>query len=586
MIILFFIFVILFVVWIINKIMVYLYLVHDMNFFGKILYQCLHICGTVYIKIGQMLSNRPDIFNSDILKELKLLQDNVKVSQICHINENFDISEKNLIATGTIAQVYIINYHGKKAVIKIKRLGIEQEIITECKNITFMAKLLKNSIYFLPFLNINILTNYHSIDNLIMSIQNILISQLDFRKEAANIKLFGKHFKDNKYILIPKVFKYEKDYIIMEYLEGKKIDLKNKENNIETNNKLFQILLEFNLVSCFGYNLCHGDMHMGNVLLSKENKIIVLDYGIVFNCTSFEVKQYLQLVSGIAFLDIKKCADVLINYCAANNTHCLNNYQSFKLDIDINLTKIHNSGDMNAVEILNFATNILYKYKTSLKIPMLNLLLSMIIAEGTIKELSPKINFWKSVQSIFTNLSFNNKHIKNDGWKENKKELINTFKKISVYRVLNNNSNCLQFKIEGNLENPFELYYDMITDNHYILKRLKRFSEKIISENPIVIKRKYILKTKYFEMKEYEFEEEWNILIKNENHLEIHSEILNNANTNNLGKIKGFKKIVIKNDKQDTYLSGIINYQIEDNQFLKTLIMSKCIDILRKLIKF
>jgi ubiquinone biosynthesis protein len=392
-------------VWILNKIMIFLGIAKDMNIFGKIFCKCLYICGTVYIKLGQMLSNRPDIFTPDILIELKSLQDNVEISSICQTNMDIEFSEKNLIATGTIAQVYKINYQGKSAVIKIKRFGIEKEIKKGFINLKRIANLIKNIIYYLPFLRINILTNYNNINHLLDSFKEILVSQLDFRKEANNIKLFSKYFLENKYILIPTVYKYEKDYIIMEYLEGKRFDLKTRENPIKINNKLFQILIEFNIVSYFGYNLCHGDLHMGNVLLSDDNEIIILDFGIVFHFTDYEINQYVQFVYGIAFLKKKICADILINYCASDNKYCLENYQSFLLDVEENLTKIHQTGDMNAIEILNFATNILYKYKTSLKIPMLNLLLSMIIAEGSIKELSPETNFWKSVQLILKTMS-------------------------------------------------------------------------------------------------------------------------------------------------------------------------------------
>lgn len=169
--------------------------------------------------------------------------------------------------------------------------------------------------------------------------------------------------------------------------------------------------------------------------------------------------------------------------------------------------------------------------------------------------------------------------------KDTNKELLYVINNINIYSLEKNNG--ISFIIEGKINKPYEIYYDMITDKNYMIKRISKFSENILNKNPIIIQRKYVLETEYFHIKQYNFTEKWKIIEKNQDEVELYSQIMNSEYIDNYDNIKeGYKKIIIKNDKEDTYLSAIINYQINCNEFLKSLIISKCIELLRKLFKF
>jgi hypothetical protein len=170
-----------------------------------------------------------------------------------------------------------------------------------------------------------------------------------------------------------------------------------------------------------------------------------------------------------------------------------------------------------------------------------------------------------------------------------KKDLLNTINNLKIYNVEKfQDTDQLIFVIQGIIKKPFELYYEMLSDKEYVLRRLKRFSDTVISESPIIINRHYLLNTEYFNIKKYIFSEKWKIVVKNQDEIIIYAEIIDLDNQDKQANIitKGYKKIIIKNDKQDTYLSAIINYNIKCNEFLKSLFVSECIEILRKIIKF
>ena len=99
--------------------------------------------------------------------------------------------------------------------------------------------------------------------------------QLDFNIEAFNMITFYNFYKDNNHIIIPKLYKYSKDYIIMEYLKGED-KLSEKDKSIKTS--LISLFMQNNIKIL---NICHGDLHPENFAF-KDNKLIVYDYGLCY----------------------------------------------------------------------------------------------------------------------------------------------------------------------------------------------------------------------------------------------------------------------------------------------------------------
>ncbi len=179
--------------------------------------------------------------------------------------------------------------HTKKqtVVIKYLRKNIHKNFNSSMNNLVLFAKFTKN-IPYIRTLNI---------ESLILQNVVSLKDQICFRKEVKNIQSYHKNWKDCDYVKIPLPYpefteKVDPNLIIMEFIEGKKLD----EIEYSDNDNFGIILASFNVKAAFCNSLFHGDLHPGNILFIKEKldndtykyKIGVLDFGIIGNLSRNE----------------------------------------------------------------------------------------------------------------------------------------------------------------------------------------------------------------------------------------------------------------------------------------------------------
>ncbi len=118
---------------------------------GQRLKNALEELGTTFIKMGQLLANRPDLVPEDIIAELKNLQENVKSFSFDEakrilvrngIFDKFEYIEKDPIATASIGQVHIGYIDGKKVAVKIRRPNVDNEVKTDIEILKKISSIL------------------------------------------------------------------------------------------------------------------------------------------------------------------------------------------------------------------------------------------------------------------------------------------------------------------------------------------------------------------------------------------------------------------------------------------------------------
>jgi predicted unusual protein kinase regulating ubiquinone biosynthesis (AarF/ABC1/UbiB family) len=168
----------------------------------------------------------------------------------------------------------------ESVIIKMKRNNIENNLDDGIEKMLFCIKLLS----FIPIIN-----NYQ-ISNIIHNNINLIKLQTDFNKEVENIKTMKNNCKKLKYIKIPLVYEEVtnkfSNTIMMEYIKGEKLQ------NIDPSdyNEYSKQVIKFVLVTLLMNGICHGDLHVGNILFIKDNndpkykhKIGILDFGIIYD---------------------------------------------------------------------------------------------------------------------------------------------------------------------------------------------------------------------------------------------------------------------------------------------------------------
>lgn len=244
--------------------------------------------GPSFIKLGQILSTRPDILDEEFIKEFLKLQDEVPPfpfqDVIKVIEDEFKRPAKELFrkideqpaAAASIAQVHkAVTMDGEDVVIKVQRPDIEAIIDTDISILQYLAKLI---VKYIP--EARVYDPVGMVDEFAMTIKK----EMDFTLEASYIERFKKNHSDDQRVFIPAIYwkLTGKRVITMEKITGIKIDniKKLKAAGIDTE-KIGHIMTEVLFRQVFEFGVFHGDLHSGNIFVTGPEQVAFIDFGIV-----------------------------------------------------------------------------------------------------------------------------------------------------------------------------------------------------------------------------------------------------------------------------------------------------------------
>ncbi|VFP80212.1 ubiquinone biosynthesis regulatory protein kinase UbiB [Candidatus Erwinia haradaeae] len=281
--------------------------------------------GPVWIKFGQMISIRRDIFPMQIIEQLEMLQSHVTpfdgkeaitlIERSCKIviTDKFDDFNITPLATASIAQVHTatLKENGREVIIKVIRPEIVSIIKSDIK------LLYKLSVWILRYIPD---TQHLRPQELIAYYEYTLMNELNLLREAANATQIRKNFKKSKILYVPKIYSnYCTEHVlVMERIYGIPISnikiLKHYGINMSL---LAERGVQIFFTQVFRDSLFHADTHPGNIFVSYEHpedpKYIGIDYGIVSTLNKTD-KQYLAK-NFLAFFnrDYRKVAELHID---------------------------------------------------------------------------------------------------------------------------------------------------------------------------------------------------------------------------------------------------------------------------------
>jgi predicted unusual protein kinase regulating ubiquinone biosynthesis (AarF/ABC1/UbiB family) len=269
-------------------------------------------------KFGQFLAiyqaALPEEYSNIYSKALSNISDNIPpisqrvIKKVLEKNLGFDFDSKiinfdyNPIAAASIGQVHKAVWHdGTLVAVKIQYPGIKEAIVSDYENFLKIGRLL------------NILLPNLEYKNLLLELKESILQELDYLKEFENQKIFYDYYsKNDENIIVPRPIAVYNNILITEYIEGEKFINFIESGKQRDKNKVALTLAKLHITSPENLKILHSDPNLGNFLVSKDKKLVLLDFGSCKDLPEGMPKPLIEMINVAMKKDSKKLLDLFI----------------------------------------------------------------------------------------------------------------------------------------------------------------------------------------------------------------------------------------------------------------------------------
>jgi predicted unusual protein kinase regulating ubiquinone biosynthesis (AarF/ABC1/UbiB family) len=274
--------------------------------------------GPTFVKLGQLLSTRSDLLPPAYLDALSRLRDDVEplppgvAEQVVEdelgvrISRAFGSFEPRPLGSASLGQVHRATLRdGRPVAVKVQRPGIRRQALEDMEVIAELAAFVDRHAGTASRLGLG---------SMVEEFRGSLLGELDYRREADNLKVLGDILADFDRIVVPRpIDDYTTSRVLtMEYVEGRSIDslgpLRRTELDCED---LADQLIGAYLQQVLVHGFFHADPHPGNVLLTSDHRLALVDLGMVAKLSPEVQEQLLRLLLAMSSRDSTAAADAL-----------------------------------------------------------------------------------------------------------------------------------------------------------------------------------------------------------------------------------------------------------------------------------
>jgi ubiquinone biosynthesis protein len=275
--------------------------------------------GPTYIKLGQILSTRPDLIPVEFLKELAKLQDKVppfpfsESRQIIQhelggpLESFFEDFQDTPLASASIGQVHKARLlEGQDVAVKVQRPGIQRMIEIDLEIMLHLATLMERHIEELAL---------HRPVKVVEEFARSLEKELDYHLEAANMERISQNFSGDPHTYIPQVYR---DFstarvLVAEFIDGIKVSDLDRLNAAGLDRKrITDRGAEILLKQIFDHGFFQADPHPGNLFVLPGNVICLIDFGMVGTVDRKTREVFVDLIDGVIKKDADRTAQILL----------------------------------------------------------------------------------------------------------------------------------------------------------------------------------------------------------------------------------------------------------------------------------
>jgi ubiquinone biosynthesis protein len=361
--------------------------------------------GPTFIKLGQILSNRPDLVPPELQVELQKLRENVppypteqaigllETELGAPLSELFREFERTPLAAASIAQVHrAVLPTGERVAVKVQRPGLRTLVAVDIQILSELAELAERHI---PA------TRYFGVRKIVTEFRKAMDQELDFRREAASIERFTDQFSDDDRLKVPRVYRsHSTDCVLsMEFIEGTPLAelLGEQPRESAEGKRVAELGAELTLKQIFRYGFFHADPHVGNIVILEDGRLCYLDFGLTGSLISRDLEVISDMLVSILAEDEQKAARAVVRLAGSRNYEIARSIER-EIAVLIDRFRTARAGDFSFTGLLSEVVTILVDKDLYLPADLFLLVKSLITIEGVTTALDPEFDFASHVE--------------------------------------------------------------------------------------------------------------------------------------------------------------------------------------------
>ena len=355
--------------------------------------------GPAFIKVGQVLSTRPDIVPPVYADVFGTLQDEVPEDtgrdpkQVVdeELGDELDRSTLEPVAGGSLAYVYTADYRGERIALKVRRPGLKPVIERDLRVVRGLIPLV--SLFASE-------RQQYSIENAAEDFEDIISNELDFDRERAVMTDIRENFVDDERVVVPDVYETlsSERVLAMEYLTGRKITDDDAFDDVDVTphemaTRIIEVYLEMGLVD----GVFHADPHPGNLAVTDGGQLLLFDFGMSERLPATVQEDIIGLYRALVRRDVDALVDSLI---ALDVLEPHVNRAEVGRVLELVIENLEGRSEVTWRMIITELTTMLRDFPFRIPPDVMLLIRVGTVGEGVCRQLDPEFDFLAVVRSF------------------------------------------------------------------------------------------------------------------------------------------------------------------------------------------